>query len=71
MFGLDFFVTIGRLSSQSDDLAVREGAAVDGESDESAFFVPTLQSGGAWVDVQELEGVVVFYLQYVGVSGDE
>ena len=62
---------MGRMGTEGDDFEVLELAAVDGEADERAFLVPALNAGSTRVDVQQPEGLIVFYFQDMRMSGDE
>ena len=53
------------MGTEGDDFEVLELAAVDGEADERAFLVPALNAGSTRVDVQQPEGLIVFYFQEV------
>lgn len=57
--------------AERDDFAVGEFLPLDGEADEGALFVPSLHARCSGVDVQEIECLVGYHLQYMGVSGDE
>ena len=56
---------------QCHHLEVLERAAVNGQPYQRPVLVPSLQSGGAGVYVQQVQRAVVFHLQYVRVSAYE
>ena len=48
-----------------------EGSGIGGEAHEGAHLVPALQPGGAGVDVQETQRLVILHLQDMAVARDE
>ena len=66
-----YFGVGGLLLPQFDDLEVAEGLAIDDEAHQGALPVPSLQAGGAGVDVEHVQRGVVLHLEDVGVAGHE
>ncbi len=57
--------------TEGDNLAVGELAFVDGDSHECALVLPSLFPGSSWVDVEEVQRLVVLDFEDVRMSADE